>query len=36
VIEETHENKGSIHVEQSSNNKHFSSGFNYNSGVTYG
>jgi hypothetical protein len=36
VTEETHENKGSIHVEQPSNNKHFSGGFNSNSGVNYG
>jgi hypothetical protein len=33
----THENKGSIHVEQTANNKPFStSEFNSNSGVNYG
>jgi alanyl-tRNA synthetase len=32
----THENKGSIHVEQPVSNKKFSSGFNSNSGVNYG
>jgi hypothetical protein len=32
----THENKGSIHVEQPVNNKNFSSGFNSNSRVRYG
>jgi hypothetical protein len=36
VTKETHENKGSIHVEQPSSNKHFSGGFNSNSGVNYG
>ena len=36
VTEENHENKGSIHVEQPSNNNHFSSGFNSNSGFNYG
>ena len=32
----THENKGSIKVEQPTNNTIFSSGFNSNSGVNYG
>jgi hypothetical protein len=32
----THENKGSIQVEQPVDNKQFSSGFNSNSGVNYG
>jgi hypothetical protein len=36
VSEGTHENKGSIQVEQLSNNKNFPGGFNSNSGVTYG
>ena len=35
-IQGTHENKGSIHVEQPVDNKNFSSGFNSNSGVNYG
>ena len=32
----THENKGSIHVEQPTDNKQYSSGMNSNSGVNYG
>jgi hypothetical protein len=32
----THENKGSVQVEQLSNNKNFPRGFNSNNGVTYG
>jgi hypothetical protein len=32
----THEKKVSIHVEETSDNKQFSSGFNSNSGVNYG
>ena len=32
----THENKGSIQIEQLCNNKNFPGGFNSNSGVTYG
>jgi hypothetical protein len=36
VTEETHENKGSIHARQLAINKHFSCGFNSNSGVNYG
>jgi hypothetical protein len=36
VIEETRENKGSIHVQQTLTNKNFSGGFNSNSGVNYG
>jgi hypothetical protein len=32
----THENKGSIHVEELVDNKQFSSGVNSNSGVNYG
>jgi len=35
VTNVTHENKGSIHVEQPTGNNQFSSGFNYNSGVNY-
>jgi hypothetical protein len=34
-IQGTHENKGSIQVEQLVNNKQFYSGFNFNSGVNY-
>jgi hypothetical protein len=36
VFQGTHENKGSIQVEQISNNKNFPGGFNSNNGVTYG
>jgi hypothetical protein len=36
VTEETHEDKGSTHVEKPFNNKHFSSGFKYNSRNNYG
>jgi hypothetical protein len=36
VTKETHENKGSIHAEQTANNKQYSSGFNSNNGVNYG
>jgi hypothetical protein len=36
VTEETCENKGSIHVEKPSNNKHFLCVFNSNSGDNYG
>ena len=36
VTKVTHENKGSIHVEQLSNNNNFPGGFNSNSGITYG
>jgi hypothetical protein len=36
VSKGTHENKGSIHVEQISNNKNFPGGFNSDSGVTSG
>jgi len=36
VTKEAHENKGSIHAKQPSNNKHFLCGFNSNSGVNYG
>jgi seryl-tRNA synthetase len=36
VTKETHENKGSVHVEQPYNNKHFSGGFNSNIGANYG
>jgi hypothetical protein len=32
----THENNGSIHVQKVVDNTHFSSGFNFNSGVNYG
>jgi hypothetical protein len=36
VYEGSQENKGSIHVEQLSNNNNFPGGFNSNSGITYG
>ena len=36
VSKGTHENKGSIQVEELSRNKNFPGGFNSNSGVTYG
>jgi hypothetical protein len=36
VTKETHDNKGSVHVEQPSIEKHISRGFNSNNGANHG